>query len=133
MAGKSRSKGKVGEREIAHLIAELTGFPAKRRVRQHEGDSDIEGVPGWSVEVKRHAKATKSDIARWWDQAVAQSDGGVPVLMYRLDRADWRAVWPASVMLAVQHSDMWREFQWTCESSVEAWAAVARECMWTAS
>lgn len=133
MAGKSRSKGKVGEREIAHLIAELTGFPAKRKVRQHEGDSDIEGVPGWSVEVKRHATATRGDIARWWKQAVAQSSSNVPVLVYRLDRQDWRAVWPASVLLTMQSASMWEQFEWTCESTVECWAAVVRETSWTAS
>lgn len=133
MSGKSRSKGKAGELEIAHLVAEHTGFPAKRRVRQHEGDSDIEGVPGWSIEVKRYATATKADITSWWKQAVAQSNGALPVLMYRLDRADWRAVWPASVLLTMQSAPMWEQIEWTCESTVEVWAAVCRETSWTGS
>ncbi|NZA00578.1 hypothetical protein H0I39_00080 [Ottowia beijingensis] len=57
MGAMSRTKGKVGEREIAALLAELTGCDVRRRVRQHDGDSDLEGLPGWCVEVKRHARA----------------------------------------------------------------------------
>lgn len=128
MSGMSRTKGKAGEREIAALIRDCTGWDVRRRVRQHDGDSDLEGVPGWSVEVKRHAKATRGDIADWWGQAVAQAGGWqTPVLFYRPNRGEWRAVWPLSVVLVQQEAHYWRELAWTAETSVEAWAAVARE------
>lgn len=128
MGAMQRTKGKVGEREVAALIAEHTGWEVKRRVRQHDGDSDLEGIPGWSCEVKRHASATRSEIAGWWRQAVAQAKGALlPVLFYRLDRDSWRAVWPAAVGLSVQCAEMWRGYEWTAEGTVEAWAAVARE------
>lgn len=126
MGAMQRTKGQAGEREIAALIRDLTGWDVKRRVRQHDGDSDLEGIPGWSVEVKRHASATRCDIAGWWRQAVTQAKGQLPVLFYRLDRDQWRAVWPAAVSMRGA-SEIWMGYEWTAEGSVEAWAAVARE------
>lgn len=51
----------------------------------------------------------------------------MPVLLFRQDRDEWRAVWPLAVNLAVQQSSMWADYQWTAEGTPEAWAAVARE------
>lgn len=130
MSGSSRTKGKAGEREIAAIVRDLTGWNVQRRVRQHDGDSDLEGAPGWSVEVKRHRTATRGDVARWWAQAVAQADQLLPVLLYRLDRDTWRAVWPVALFLVEQRAEAWRAYEWTAETSVEAWAAVAREVVW---
>ena len=125
-----RTKGKVGEREVASIVRELTGWDVRRRVRQHDGDSDLEGVPGWSVEVKRRKKAAPADIKAWWKQAVEQSDGqALPVLFFREDRCDWRAVWPIGPLLTMQHVDMWSSYDYTSTGSVSAWAAVARELM----
>jgi len=55
-------------------------------------------VPGWCVEVKRHARAARADIRGWWAQAARQADTErkLPVLFYRLDRDEWRAVWPVA-------------------------------------
>lgn len=127
MSAMQRTKGARGENEIANLIADLTGWDVRRRVRQHDGDSDIEGIPGWSAEVKRHKTATAGEIGSWWDQAVAQAAGKLPVLFYRLDRAGWRAVWPLAVLLTKQQSAMWTGIEWTATTSVEAWAAAARD------
>ena len=128
MSLMQRRKGKAGEREVASLIRDLTGWDCQRRVRQHDGDSDLLGVPGWSIEVKRHAKVSgRGQIALWWRQAVTQAGGSIPVLFYRLDRDSWRAVWPAAVLLTHQRADYWQDYDWTCEGSLEVWAAVARE------
>jgi len=129
MSATSTTKGKVGERDLAAHIRAVTGWDVQRRCRQHAGDSDLEGVPRWSVESKRHKAATRSDIAGWWRQTVMQASKGglLPVLFFRRDRDTWRAVWPAAVTLGVQHADMWTGYQWTVEGSIEAWAAVARE------
>jgi len=81
-----RTKGQVGEREAAGLIGLHTGWAVQRRVRNAAGDSVLVGVPGWSVEIKRYASATRSDISGWWSQCVAQSGSELPVLFYRLDR-----------------------------------------------
>ena len=105
----------------------------RRRVRQHEGDSDLEGPPGWCAEVKRHAKVTRAVLAGWWTQAVTQSDraGGIPLLVCRQDRYAWRAVWPVSVTLTQPTTALWRGYEWTAEGSPEAWAAVFRETLTT--
>jgi len=129
MGMMQRTKGKVGERDAANLLSDLTGYQITRRVRQHDGDSDLVGLPGWSLEVKRVKKADRADIRGWWDQAVAQAEreGCIPVLLYRRDRDEWRAVWPLSAHLGVQHSAMWTHVMWTVEGTLEAFAAAVRE------
>lgn len=100
MGAASRDKGKRGERELAELLRALTGQDVRRRVRQHDGDSDLEGPAGWCVECKRHATATPADVARWWRQAAAQAQAAeaVPLLAWRADRMrDWVFVWPAGL------------------------------------
>ena len=127
MGRMQRTKGQAGEREAAAQIRDHTGWDVSRRVRNAAGDSDLVGVPGWSVEIKRYATAARSDIAAWWMQCVSQAGGKLPVLFYRLDRADWRSVWPAAVNLRIQHADQWHHYEWTVEGSIAVWAAIARE------
>lgn len=134
MSAMQRRKGQRGESELARLIHEHTGWQARRRVRQHEGDSDIEGDGGlryWSIESKR---AAKPNIGPWWRQTVeqAQRAGTLPVLFYRLDRQDWRAMWPIAVaMNPATDPIVWVAYQthedYTVTGSVAAWAMVARE------
>ena len=102
MGRASRSKGQRGERELAILLAELTGRDVRRRVRQHGGDADLEGLPGWAIECKRYARATPALLGRWWQQACAQAQAEgpqvLPLLCVRTDRApDWVFYWPAGV------------------------------------
>ena len=123
----ARTKGASGEREVCTAIALLTGWEVKRRVRNHAGDSDLVGVPGWAVEVKRHATASRGSVRAWWAQAVEQSNrtAEIPVLFWRADRDEWRAVWPVS--LSVGAAGHWHEYSMTVEGTVAAWAAVARD------
>lgn len=123
----SRNKGKRGELELANLIADLSGWDVRRKVRQHDGDQDLEGIPGWAPEVKRHKSAGRGLKAAWWAQAIAQATSLLPVLFYRTDRDEWRAVYPAATLLQIQHADMWSDYKWTIESSVECWVTAARE------
>lgn len=100
MGGLSRTKGASGELELAALLTEITGHRITRRVRQHAGDSDLVGLPGWSVECKRYATAPLALIGGvWWPQAIEQAleVGALPVLFYRGDRQPWRAVWPSGL------------------------------------
>lgn len=99
MSAMQRTKGQAGERELAALLSELTGHDVRRRVRQHQADCDLEGLPGWSVECKRYRSAAPCDVADWWEQAARQADRDRtwPVLFYRLDRQAWRCVWPADL------------------------------------
>lgn len=131
MSKFSRDKGRRGELEIARIVNELTGWDVKRRVRQHDGDSDIEGIPGWSVEVKNCATLA---IPEWWRQAVRQSVGsGFPVLFYKVPRKGWRAMWPLAPVISTAKIDAspgageWLDERFACHSTVEAWACVARE------
>lgn len=127
MSAMQRTKGQAGEREIAALIRDLTGWDIRRRVRQFDGDDDLEGIPGWAPEVKRHKTASHGERAAWWRQAVEQARGRLPVVFYRADRAGWRAVWPVAMQLHVQQAKYWEGYEWTADTTVEAWAAVARE------
>jgi hypothetical protein len=130
MGLKSRTKGKAGEREIAAIIRDLTGWDIKRKVRQREGESDLEGVEGWCIEVKRHKTATRAEIREWWGQAQHQAiiatGDQKPVLFYRKDRDDWRAVWQLYPAPAFSTPD---GYIWTVEGSIEAWCDVARGMM----
>ena len=102
---RARSKGLRGEQEVANLLRELTGQDVRRRVRQHRGDSDLEGLDGWSIEVKRAAKADNALLRSWWKQACAQAGKAeaFPLLVYRLDRQGWRAVWHSQMHCAERH------------------------------
>lgn len=129
MGMMSRTKGKAGEREAAAIIRDISGWDIQRRVRQHDGDSDLLGVNGWVIEVKRYAKADRADIRTWWTQAVEQSKrhSGIPVLIYRRDRDEWRCVWPIAPHLTHQEAVMWEDYTWTVETSIDAWVAAVRE------
>jgi hypothetical protein len=127
MSAMQRTKGQQGEREVSAIIRDLTGWDVQRRVRNHANDSDLVGVPGWSIEVKRHKAAGRAEIAGWWRQTCAQATTLAPVLFYRLDRDQWRAVWPVAIGLKMQQACQWSGYEWTVEGSVEAWAAVARD------
>ncbi|WP_338416377.1 hypothetical protein [uncultured Sphaerotilus sp.] len=127
MGASGNVKGKSGEREVAALLRELIGLDVRRRVSQYSQDSDLVGVPGWSVEVKRHAQVDRADLRNFWAQAVRQARGAeLPVLFVRRDRDSWRAVWPLAAVLGVPVGD-WLDYSLTCESTPEAWAAVFRE------
>lgn len=115
-----RSKGASGERELADLLRELTGRDVKRRVRNHAGDADLDGLAGWSIECKRYRTAEPADLARWWRQAVDQAERSRawPVLFYRLDRQGWRAVWPSAIHLG---STEWGDFSEALVSDPATW------------
>lgn len=123
----SRAKGARGELDVCRLIYEHTGWNAKRKVRQHAGDSDIEGVPGWCVEVKNCASPKMADLRRWWEQAVRQAVPdetctNLPVLFYKRQPGQWRAMWPM-----LNDGDYLLKPEYVLEGSIEAWAMVARE------
>jgi hypothetical protein len=128
MTAMQRRKGQSGERELANLVTDLTGFACRRLVRQHEKDSDVDGVPGWSIEVKRWRRITPAAVRAAWEQAEEQAGELIPVLFIRPDRGSWIARWPLSLLL-VGRRTTWRGYEWTCETSVEAWASVVMETL----
>ena len=87
MSKASRDKGKRGEREIVALLRDL--YPDARRgfqSRQGDDEADVECTPWW-IEVKR-VKAQETP-RKAMAQAVAATDGRVPVVFSRRDNSDW--------------------------------------------
>ncbi|WP_163557555.1 hypothetical protein [Halomonas sp. NO4] len=95
MAKASREKGRKAEGEVARLLGERLGLTLKRRLTQTRTarEHDLDGWDGVCIEVKRHKRATQSDIAAWWRETLGQChDGEAPLLAYRADMQDWRFV-----------------------------------------
>lgn len=88
MGACSRNKGKAGELEVCHLIADAWGVKVKRNLDQtREGGCDIP-VPPWHIEVKRRAKIGM--VHDWMKQA--QDSCGAddrPVVFMRGDGKKW--------------------------------------------
>lgn len=131
MSITQRNKGKRGEREVAALIHAELGFEVRRRVRQDDGDSDLVGVPGWSVEAKNHKTATRALLRTWWAQTASQAarEGLRPVLIYKRGPGWWRAVWP-------DYPGVWRvsvipysQIEDTVEGEIATWANKVRELL----
>lgn len=83
MGKLSRTKGAVGERAAAKLLASVTGEKVERAARNGvDGASDLLGLPGWSCEVKSGYRVMS--IPAWWRQALEQCEGSErPLLIYR--------------------------------------------------
>ena len=92
MGSKSRTKGKVGEREVLNLLGDRLGQRFARNLQQSDqGGCDCMELDGIALEVKRAAKPA---LNNWWSQAEEQAIalGRTPVLAYRLDRQQWQFV-----------------------------------------
>jgi hypothetical protein len=126
-----RNKGRAGEQEVARILRDQLGVDITRawqRQAARTRNSDLDGLPGWAVEVKR-AKVWRND---WWVQTLAQADqeGSTPVLLYRLDGAHpgqpdgikWRAVLPL-VVICTEDVDP----DLTAEIPLAAWIQIVRE------
>jgi hypothetical protein len=68
-------------------------------------------------------------VKSWWAQAVEQAtaEKKVPLLFFRKNQDEWRAVWPMGPLIGVEHGGTWHEYEWTIEGSVVAWSTVASE------
>lgn len=62
MTGAAKRKGDQAEREVAALIAALTGFPARRKLGAGRADDigDIDGVPDTVVQVANYTDLTRA-------------------------------------------------------------------------
>lgn len=98
----SRSKGKVGELELAALFREY-GYEARRGQQFHGGgDSpDVVGLPGIHVECKRVEARAPGTIYDWLAQAIRDCPADrVPVVFHRRNRSEWVVVMRARDFLA---------------------------------
>jgi Holliday junction resolvase len=122
----SRKKGQVGEREVIHILREELGIEATRNLDQwRDGGSDVLGLNGWSIEVKR---AKSPLIKQWWEQTCRQTgDHQLPCLWYRIDRKYWRVVIPIYAISREFHIS--NDLEWTAEITPEAFCALVRESL----
>ncbi len=100
MGKKSRDKGANFERWICKQIDSELGFnvKVKRNLSQYQtkGQSDII-IPGFAIECKAYAKGY-THKADWWVQACEQAGDLEPVLVYKYDYQEPRAVISLSVI-----------------------------------
>ena len=100
MGKKSRDKGAAFERWLCNEIDQHLGFRPKRNLSQYQtkGQADII-IPGFSIECKAYANrggwTHKKD---WWMQACEQAGDNEPVLVYKYDYQEPRAVISLSVI-----------------------------------
>lgn len=91
MAINSRTKGKQGELEIAHLLKDH-GIEA-RRGQQFSGSPDspdvVADMPGIHIEVKR---VESFNLRKAMEQAERDADGKTPVVFQRGNRQRWVTV-----------------------------------------
>ena len=62
MTSRQRNKGNAAEREVSHLLAELTGWRVRRRLQEGRTDDtgDLEGVPDTCLQVKNYADVLRA-------------------------------------------------------------------------
>ena len=100
MARMSRTKGKVGEREVAALLREH-GFDGARGVQYQGGrdSADVVGLPGFHIEVKR-VEAFR--LYEALEQAKGErKPGDIPAVFHRPNMRPWVVVLEASDFLSL--------------------------------
>lgn len=88
----SRTKGKMGELELAQLLR-TQGHLEARRGQQYcglDGNADVIGVKGIHIECKRQEKIFDE---MWMKQAEDDArKGEIPVVIYRRNREQWKVL-----------------------------------------
>jgi Holliday junction resolvase len=89
----SRTKGKRGELEVAHLLKKY-GYDARRgqQFAGINGDADVVGLPGIHLEVKR---VEKLNIENAVDQSIRDArEDEKPAVLHRKNRRKWLVTMP---------------------------------------
>lgn len=102
MAINSRTKGAVGERELA-LLLRTAGYANARRSAQYCGNTgeapDITGIDGLHIECKRREQIQDEVFLQ---QAEREAKKGlVPLVIYRRRREKWKVCLRLEVFLAI--------------------------------
>lgn len=99
----SRSKGKVGERELANLLT-AKGFPAQR-AQQFKGGQHSEDI--WCPRLRElglHIEAKRTEALRvqeWLAKAAAEAGDRDPLICWRKNGGEWVAILPLDALLAL--------------------------------
>lgn len=125
MGKLSRDKGANFERWICKQIDSELGFnvKAKRNLSQYQnkGQADII-IPCFSIEAKAYAKGW-THRADWWRQAVEEAGDLEPVLIYKYDYQEPRAV----VRLSLVRFDLEANNDMVCTVSLDVLWYLMRE------
>ena len=102
MAINSRTKGAVGERELA-LLLRTAGYANARRSAQYCGNTgeapDVVGIDGLHIECKRREQIQDEVFLQ---QAEREAKKGlVPLVAYRRSREKWKVCLRLEVFLAI--------------------------------
>ncbi len=105
MGNMARTKGQSGEREtmailnpIVQRVLAKSGIPClaeqdlpfqRNQNQTAVGGDDLTNPFGLAIEVKRQEALS---VNSWWKQCItsAARSGGIPILMYRQNRKQWR-------------------------------------------
>ena len=85
----SRTKGKRGELEAAHILKKH-GYDTRRgqQFAGINGDADVVGLPHIHLEIKRVEKLNIDDALQ---QSIRDArDAEIPVVMHRKNRTEWK-------------------------------------------
>lgn len=110
MTGAAKRKGDRGEREAAALIADLLGYPVRRKLGAGRADDtgDLEGVP-----------STVIQVADWADVARAAREKPLGAERQRINAGE-----PFAATLVRFRGGTWRVIL-----TAEQWAALTREAL----
>lgn len=120
----SRNKGASFEREVITLMRDHLGVECRRNLEQwRSGGFDVEGLPGFAIECKRHKEAKAGQVDKWWEQTVSQAKAhdAKPVLIYKADRQPIRVVLHDGVLFPIEDS------RGCFEMGFDLFAAILRE------
>ena len=108
MTSPQQRKGSSGEREIAALINQLTGWPVRRKLGAGRADDsgDLDGIPSTTAQVKNYA-----DIGR-----------GIREALHDLEQQRLNAGTTHAVAFIRRPGG-----RWIAVMTVEQWATLARE------
>jgi hypothetical protein len=110
MTSPQKDRGDRGEREIAALIADLTGWKVRRKLGAGRADDtgDLDGVPNTTVQVKNYADTMRGIREALADLPTQQANAGTTHAVAFVRR---------------------RGGQWVAVMTVEQWATLAREAV----
>ena len=80
MSNPQKRKGDQAERDAAALLADQLGLPIRRKLGAGRADDegDLEGLPGFTLEVKNYANVTTAVRNALADCTTEQANAGTP-------------------------------------------------------
>ncbi len=110
MSHPSKTKGDKAEREVAALISDLLGVECRRKLGAGRSDDegDLEGLPGWTLEVKNYKSISDGVNAGLADCVKEQANARTPFGAALIRRPGGR---------------------WFVAMTIEQWATTVRETM----